>query len=210
VTAKVAVLRRGDHASPVTFGGRRLGWDDRRGTGGMLLFITTEAFLFVTLFFAYFYLAHAAPHWPPKPPKLTLALIMLGVLLTSSAVLYVGERRVRAGAQGSARLAVGGTIALGLGFLVLQGFEYRKRLKELRPTTDAYGSIFYTLTSIHGLHVTLGLLMLGWVLLLPRLEPMHRPPHRPLHNAALYWHFVDVVWVLIVAVLYLLPRVSGS
>jgi heme/copper-type cytochrome/quinol oxidase subunit 3 len=60
---------------------------------------------------------------------------------------------------------------------------------------------------VHGLHVTLGMLMLAFAACLPELEPARRPPHRPLHNAALYWHFVDLVWVVIVALLYVAPRV---
>ena len=92
--------------------------------------------------------------------------------------------------------------------LVLQFFEYRNHLQTLLPTTDSYGSIFYTITTIHGAHVTLGLLMLAYAIVLPRLEPAGRPPHRPLHNAALYWHFVDIVWVFIVGLLYYLPRLT--
>jgi heme/copper-type cytochrome/quinol oxidase subunit 3 len=182
-----------------------LPWDERRGSLAMGLFILTEALLFVVLFFAYFYLGHYVADWPPDPPKLTLALIMLAVLLTSSAILYLGERALAGDRSGAARLAVGGTILLGIAFLALQAVEYADRLQTLRPTDSAYGSIFYTITSIHALHLGLGLCMLGYVLLLPELRPT-RPPYRPLHNAALYWHFVDAVWVVIIAVLYLLPR----
>jgi heme/copper-type cytochrome/quinol oxidase subunit 3 len=184
-----------------------LPWDERRGSMGMALFIATEAFLFVALFFAYFYLGHYAPQWPPDPPKLALALVMLAVLLSSSAVLYAGEHAVQRGRPGAARAAIAVTLLLGAAFLGVQAYEYADRLRTLRPTTDAYGSIFYTITSIHALHVLLGLCMLAYVAVLPALRPM-RPPYRPLHNASLYWHFVDAVWVVIVALLYLLPRLG--
>jgi heme/copper-type cytochrome/quinol oxidase subunit 3 len=183
--------------------------DDRRGTWAMVMFIATEATLFAFLFFTYYYLGRVsrAP-WPPEPPKLMFALIMLVVLLTSSAVLHAGERAERKGRTGRARGAVAVTILLGLVFIALQTFEYADHLKTLKPTTDAYGSIFYTITSLHGAHLVLGLLMLGYVLLLPQMGPGEKPPHRALHNASLYWHFVDFVWLIIVALLYVAPNIT--
>jgi heme/copper-type cytochrome/quinol oxidase subunit 3 len=184
-------------------------WDERRGTRGMVFFIATEAMLFVALFFAYFYLGAGQPQWPmDEPPKLTLAFWMLGVLLSSSIVVYIGERVGRRGAAGTAKLLVAGGIALGIVFLVLQGFEYADHLRTLQPWDDAYASIFYTITSIHGLHVVLGLCMLGYTLLLPQPEHADKPPHKALHNAGMYWHFVDAVWILIVALLYVMPNVG--
>ena len=183
--------------------------DDQRGSMAMVLFIVTEAMLFVSLFFAYYFLGSSAPSWPPagEPPSLRFALPMLAVLLLSSGVLHLGEQQVRTGGRLTARLAVLVTIALGAAFLVLQALEYRERLQTLLPTANAYGSIFYTITGVHGLHLGLGLLMLAYVLVLP-LEPAAKPPHRPLHNAALYWHFVDLVWIFIVALLYVAPNVA--
>jgi heme/copper-type cytochrome/quinol oxidase subunit 3 len=183
--------------------------DDRRGTWGMLLFILSEACLFVLLFFSYFYLAHVSRGaWPPEQPKVTLALVMLVILLTSSASLYWGERAERNGATMQARAGVLVTVILGIAFVILQVFEYREHLKTLLPTSNAYGSIFYTITSFHAAHLGLGLLMLVYVLALPDIGSGHKPPHRPLANAALYWHFVDAVWVVIVALLYVGPAVG--
>jgi heme/copper-type cytochrome/quinol oxidase subunit 3 len=179
--------------------------DDSRGTMGMKLAIVTEALLFVTLFFAYFYVGHRHPVWPEKPPKLPLALALLAILLLSSGTLQLSEHVLGKGRPLAARLLLLLTLALGLGFVAVQALEYRDRLRELRPTDDVYGSLFYVITSFHGLHVVAGLLMLGFVAALPRLAPS-RSPHRPLHNTALYWHFVDLIWILVVALLYLLPR----
>jgi cytochrome c oxidase subunit III len=182
--------------------------DDRRGTWGMVMFILTEATLFVFLFFTYYYIAfNWKGPYPPVPPKLTLALIMLVVLLASSVVLHAGERAEKAGSTARARAALAGTIAMGVAFLVLQAVEYRNHLKDLTPRTDAYGSIFYTITSFHGAHLLLGLLMLSYVLFLPEIGPGHKPPHRSLHNAALYWHFVDFVWLVVVGLLYVVPNI---
>lgn len=184
--------------------------DTSRGTWAMGLFILTEAMLFLMLFFTYYYLGHQARSWPPEPPTLALPLVMLAVLASSSAVLHLGERAARVQAFGRARAMVGVTAVMGLGFLALQAMEYRDHLTRLRPTTDAYGSIFYTLTGVHAAHVVLGLLMLGYVLLLPapHLGAASKPPHHCLRNAALYWHFVDVVWVVIVVLMYIAPNVG--
>lgn len=181
--------------------------DDKRGSWGMWLTIATEAALFVIFFFAYYYLARGGPRWlSVEPPKLKLAFIMLAVLLTSSVVLYWGEEQVKAGNHLLARLALIGTIVLGVAFLVLQFFEYKDHLKTLTPRTNAYGSIFYTITSFHAAHVFVGLLILLYVLFLPRYEPVTAPPHKAYHNGALYWHFVDTVWIVIVAMLYVAPN----
>lgn len=188
-----------------------LGWDERRGTRAMALFIATEAALFVVLFFSYFYLAAGKAAWPSDgPPKLRLALTMLAILLTSSAVIFGAEKLAARRRIAAARGAVLLTLLMGAAFLVVQGFEYRDRLHSLRLGTDAYSSIFFTITSIHGLHVALGLLMLGYAAALPRPEHAEKPPYRALHNAALYWHFVDVVWIFIVLLLYLLPHWTGA
>ena len=185
--------------------------DHRRGSQAMVMFIVTEAMLFLMFFFAYYYLGHGASRWPSDQPKLTLALMMLVLLLSSSLVLHAGEAAGKKGQFGRAKLFAGVTVLMGIGFLVLQGLEYRDHLKTLRPTTNAYGSIFYTITSFHGAHLVLGLLMLVYVLILPEahLGKAEKPPHDCLHNAALYWHFVDIVWVVIVGLLYVAPNLAG-
>jgi heme/copper-type cytochrome/quinol oxidase subunit 3 len=179
-----------------------------RGTLGMKLAIATEALLFVAMFFGYFYLGQRQSPWPPHPPPWKMAVVMLAVLLVSSMTLHRAEHRLKRGGRLAARLWLLGSIGLGLVFMVLQVLEYREHLQELRPTTNAYGSLFYVITTFHGLHMVAGLLMLIFVAVLPDLEPPLSPA-RPLHNAALYWHFVDGVWVIIVALLYVLPSLKG-
>ena len=187
----------------------RLPIDDSRGTMGMWLFIASEALVFVCLFFSYFYLGHRHSEWPTHYPKVGKALTMLAILLSSSAVLHLAERKVKKGKHAQGRGLLGLTILMGFVFLIVQGSEYAEHLKELKPTTDPYGSIFYTTTSFHAAHLILGLLMLLFALLLPSLEPREHTPHKPLHNATMYWHFVDVVWVFIVGLLYVLPRLKA-
>ena len=183
--------------------------DDKRGTWGMALLITTEAMLFVMLFFTYYYVEKGNERWKyTEPPKLHYSLPMLGVLLTSSIVLHWGEKQVKKQRYSSGRVGVIGTIVLGFVFLFLSYLEYTEHLATLSPRSDAYGSIFYTIISVHLAHLTLGLLMLFWVLFVARRwEPAQHTPHRPYHNAAMYWHFVDTVWVFIIALLYVAPNI---
>lgn len=182
--------------------------DEGRGTFGMALFIATEAMLFVVLFFTYFYLETGHHRWSVEdPPKLHYSLLMLAVLLISSVILHWGENQVKSERFSSGRTALIGTIVLGFVFLLLSYFEYSEHLEHLTPWSNSYGSIFYMITSLHVLHLTLGLLMLFWVLFLPRWGPAQHTPYRPYHNASMYWHFVDTVWVFIIAILYVAPNV---
>jgi heme/copper-type cytochrome/quinol oxidase subunit 3 len=80
-------------------------------------------------------------------------------------------------------------------------------MQDVLPQSDAYGSIFYTITTFHVAHLCLGLCMLIFAMVMPKLEPRQWPPYKPYHNAALYWHFVDLVWVFIVALLYVAPNI---
>ena len=179
--------------------------DKSRGAMAMALTITTEAMLFVALFFSYFYVGRLHHHWPAHPPKLHFAIPLLIILLISSGTLFLAEEQLKKQAHLAARLLLLLTIALGIAFLVVQVVEYLNHLKEVTPRTNSYGSLFYVITSFHALHVVVGLLMLGFVACLPKLE-RDDSPHRPLHNASLYWHFVDTVWVFVVVLLYILPH----
>lgn len=186
--------------------------DEERSSFGMWLFIVSEATLFALLFFAYYYLAQGPERrWlVEEPPALKFSLPMLGVLLLSSLVLHWGEQRVKKERRyGAGRLAIVVTMLLGAAFLVLSYFDYRHGFQHLLPTSNAYGSIFYTIVSLHLAHLLLGLLMLAYVLVLPPLEPTDRPPHRPYHAASMYWHFVDSVWVVIVTLLYVTPNLRN-
>lgn len=183
--------------------------DERRGIWAMYTVIATEFSLFVCLFASYYYLGSNKTQWPvDKPPKMHLALIMLGVLLTSSVVLHWGEKQVKLARHGAARIAISLTALIGLVFMGLQSLEYRDHWKTLTPFSDSYGSIFYTITSFHALHVVVGILLLGYVAALPRYGPTVAPPYRPYRTVALYWHFVDLVWIFIVVLLYLVPNLQ--
>jgi heme/copper-type cytochrome/quinol oxidase subunit 3 len=100
------------------------------------------------------------------------------------------------------------TVAMGLVFLFLQVLEYQEHWKTLTPWSDSYGSIFYVITTFHAAHVLVGVLLLAYVALLPRYGPSITPPYRPYQTVAIYWHFVDLVWIFVVALLYVLPNLQ--
>jgi cytochrome c oxidase subunit III len=180
--------------------------DDRRGIQGMLCVILTEMSLFVCLFSAYFYLGIDRNRWAAdQPPKISYALVMLVVLLSSSVVLEWGERQISRQRYGAARAALVVTIGIGLVFMVLQSLEYADHWKTLTAYSDSYGSIFYALTTFHAAHVIVGLMLLSYVAILPRYGSL-AAPFRPYKVVSLYWHFVDIVWIFIVLILYLIPH----
>ncbi|MEV1289490.1 heme-copper oxidase subunit III [Micromonospora sp. NPDC049679] len=184
--------------------GRSPGW------WGMLLFVTTEATLFAVLLGSYFYLRfQAAAQWPPPrtgPPELTLPLVMTALLLPSSLPVIWAEHGIRRGQRWRLRLGLALTLLLGLAFVGLLLMEYDEKLASLTVTTDTYGSLFYVVTGFHGLHVTVGLLMLAWLLAASTGGRLDARRHEPVRLVAMYWHFVGAVWVAVLFTVYLSPR----
>lgn len=178
-----------------------------RGRWGMILFVATEGMLFVFLFFTYFYLGSHHPEWPPgDDPSLRLALPMLGVLLVSSVVLWWGEKGIEKGSVGRLKAGLIGTELLGVVFLLLTYQEFMSHLRKAPPHVNAYESIFFTTTSLHLAHLVVGMLVLGHVLVRAFAGHFSQERHLAVKNASLYWHFVDTVWLLIIVILYISPR----
>jgi heme/copper-type cytochrome/quinol oxidase subunit 3 len=176
---------------------------------GMVMLIVTEATLFGALISAYFYLRFNAPAWPLggiERPELILPGIGTVILLSSSIPMYLAERGIRAGKVGRLRLGLAISLVLGAIFLGIQAAEYLR--SDFRPWTNAYGSLFYTITAFHGLHVLGALLLNAGVQVLAWRGHFNARQHAGVQNVALYWHFVDAVWIVIFASLYLSPYVS--
>ena len=185
--------------------GRSTGW------WGMVMLVATEATLFACLLGSYFYLRFQyGPQWPPdgiEDPELLTPLVMTAVLVPSSLPVIWAEHGIRHGQRWRLRCGLATTLALGMTFLALLATEYAEKLKRFTMTTDVYGSLFYLITGFHGLHVLVGLTMIGWLL----AASLHggsfgAQRHERVRNAAIYWHFVDLVWVAILFTLYLSPR----
>ncbi|HEY9225658.1 MAG TPA: heme-copper oxidase subunit III [Gemmatimonadaceae bacterium] len=188
--------------------GKRVGERPDVAWWGMVLFLFNEAALFASLIGTYFYLSMSSVSWPPpgvERPTLPEPLIMTAALLSSSAVLVYGERGLERGDRRRYYVGVVGAVLLGLAFLGLQTKEYIDKLKSIGPTQNSYGSIFYTITGLHGTHVAFGLLFLLWALARQR-KSRSTVRTTGVGNASLYWHFVDGVWLVILTSLYLSPR----
>ncbi|MFN2388631.1 MAG: heme-copper oxidase subunit III [Actinomycetota bacterium] len=172
---------------------------------GMLLFVCSEVMFFGGLFAAYFALRALEVSWPPEgTPRLSFGLPALfsALLVASSLTMHVAVGARLRGDRVWARW-LGLTIALGTVFLGGQVWEYAELGREgFGLSSNAYGSLFFTMTGFHGLHVLGGLALLS-LLLVRSLAGSDRVGHPGFAEACgYYWHFVDAVWVLLFVTLY--------
>jgi len=172
---------------------------------GVLCLIATEAALFSYLEFSYYYFDVQLPHsWRPEPPNMHLALPDTIVLFASSVFVWVAERAVKQGRRGKAMVNLLAGFVLGLIFLVVQGFEWKE--KSFRPQSGPYGSLYFTTTGFHMAHVVAGLVGLFFIMLWLGMGLIDSKRNAALSNVAVYWHFVDAVWVTLFFMVYISPR----
>jgi cytochrome c oxidase subunit 3 len=176
----------------------------------MVFLIFTEATFFAILLTSYWYYRFQhGPVWPPdgiQKPDLFLISIMTPILLLSSGPMHWAEAGIKKSRNWQLKLGLLMTFAMGSTFLGLQGIEYVDKLKEVTPRTDIYGSLFFTITGFHGIHVLVGLLLNLWLQFYAWRGRFTAERYLPVENVTMYWHFVDAVWVFILASLYLAPR----
>lgn len=179
----------------------------RRASGwyGMLLLIATEAALFIYLLFSYFYLGSQAPGpWPPSgPPELGIATGNTFILLLSSVTAWWGQRGIERGRSDRLLIGLALSILLGAAFVGVQVHEWLSR--SFTPATDAYGSLYFTITGLHIAHVVAGLVILGCLALWTALGRVTAERHVHVEVGVLYWHFVDAVWLVVFTALFLTP-----
>lgn len=176
---------------------------------GMILFIASEVMFFAGLFAAYFNIRSAAPVWPPTGniefdlhPHLAIAGFLTIMLVTSSVTCQLGLWAIRRGDRTGLVRAFTITIVLGVLFLAGQLYDYSTLGFGIND--GPFGSTFYTLTGFHGAHVFAGLLMLGVILYRGTAGQFSARHHDAVEAASLYWHFVDVVWICLFSLLYIL------
>jgi heme/copper-type cytochrome/quinol oxidase subunit 3 len=177
----------------------------------MVMLIATEAMLFGTLIASYFYLRfRSGPVWPPdgiEVPTLGLPLLMSAILWSSSIPVHIADRAIRGNRLGTTKLGLAAGFVLGAVFLAMQVvIEYPEKLAEFGPTTNAYGSLFFTLTGFHGTHVLIGLMISLWTQVRVWRGAFDATRHVTIQNFAMYWHFVDVVWLFVLLTIYLSPN----
>ena len=173
---------------------------------GLIMFLAAESMIFLGLFGYYLAARSLIPVWPPAgTPKLELLLpgVNTIILISSSFVMHNGDVAVKKNDVKGMRTWLGITAAMGAIFLCGQLYEYSHL--EFGLTTNLFASAFYVLTGFHGLHVTVGVLAILAVLWRSR-TPGHYSDHKHfgVEAAEIYWHFVDVVWIILFGLLYLL------
>jgi cytochrome c oxidase subunit 3 len=178
---------------------------------GMLLFITSEVMFFSGLFAAYFNARANAPQWPPEEFHDTLQILPLVgpatvLLILSSFTCQFGVWAIRRGDHVAFVRNFAVTTVLGVVFLLMQAADYSILGSEgLTLSSGTFGTTYYTLTGFHGAHVFGGVIMLSVVLYRGLAGQFSSKHYDAVEAASLYWHFVDVVWILLFSLLYLLP-----
>jgi cytochrome c oxidase subunit III len=181
--------------------------DDHHGKAlfGFVVFLLSESMIFVSFFTAYIVLRLSNSPWLPpgiKGPELTPeVMINSAVLVSSSFVIYFAERALKRGRPNQFRLLWLTTSAMGAYFLYGELREWMGL--DIKLTTGLVGGTFYLLTGFHGLHVLTGILL--QLLMLGRSFRPHNydDGHFGLTAVSLFWHFVDVIWLVLFSLLYL-------
>ena len=172
---------------------------------GLITFLASEVMLFGSFFTAFFYVRYQGtyPVFPPEPyeiPK-TLTGINTFILVSSSFTMHWALVSVKRNNRLGLILGLFFTLGLGLTFLGIQMYEYRNI--GFTPESGAFASTFFCLTGLHGTHVFIGATLLA-IALVRSLRGHYSPEnHMGVELTGIYWHFVDFVWVILFAVVYL-------
>jgi cytochrome c oxidase subunit III len=172
---------------------------------GMLLFIISEVMVFGAFFTAYFFIRIAQGNpWPAHGTTLPVEVagVNTAILVSSSFTLHWAEKAIKAGNHFGLKAGMLTTFLLGCTFLFIQINEYANI--GFAPQDAAQQTIFYSLTGLHGAHVFIGLLLLLFVTI--RSFRGHYSPeeHRGVEVPGIYWHFVDVMWLVVYTTVYIL------
>ena len=172
---------------------------------GMLLFIISEIMVFGAFFTAYFFIRVVqGEQWPAEGtelPKL-IAGVNTAILLSSSITLHWAQTSIKNGNRRGLRAGMFTTFLLGLTFLIIQINEYVHI--GFAPSDTAQASVFYGLTGLHGAHVFIGLLLLLFVTIRAFRGHFSPEEHRGVEIPGIYWHFVDVMWIVVYTSVYIL------
>jgi len=202
-------------------------WWDNVGTGkgmakaGTLLFISSEVFIFGSLFATYFTYQRIQGAWPDnshvaehllETSALVKVLVFSAFLFLSSATIHKADKAIKNGDRKTFKTWWGLTILLGLVFLAGQVWEYANLISSGLKLHGSgyYMTNFYMLTGTHGLHVFGGLCLLTIVWVRGMKGQFDGDRHAAPLAAAMYWHFVDLVWVFVLTTLYLVPAFLGG
>jgi len=197
------------------------------GKLGMWLFLGSDAMGFMGLIGLYMVLRISSPDWhnPALDPTMGLGLVafMTFVLIVSSVTMVTGLAAIQRGSRKGLLVWLGATILGGALFLGLQAYEWAHFIHlghdlaaaftaetgRAAPFTGYQGT-FFMLTGFHGLHVTIGVIYLSCIWLRAWKGAYSAGSNSPVELAGLYWHFVDLVWIIIFTIVYLIPDPAGG
>ena len=171
----------------------------------MLLFVASEAVFFILLIIAYVVYHATSPSAADASRYLDIpkTAVFTACLISSSFTMRHAGIHFRTGRRRPALAWLMATMALGTAFLTGQGSEYVSLIrKDVTISRDLFGTTFFTLTGFHGLHVFIGLILLGTLFGL-ELKRAVTGPSQAVESVSIYWHFVDGVWMVIFPVVYL-------
>ena len=172
---------------------------------GMWLFLASEVMFFVGLLGATIVLRSGLAEWPSHELNVPTAALNTFILLTSSMTMALSVAAVHRGDRLRLRLFLLLTIVLGIAFLCVKGYEYSQKFAHGHlPGTHIFWDCYFTLTGIHGIHVIAAVLTNLWVLSLTFREDFLKERGHLVEVSGLYWHFVDVVWIFLFPLVYLI------
>ncbi len=178
---------------------------------GVWLFLASEVMLFASLFSSYVLLRVGAESWPNQASivNIPLATLNTAVLITSSVTMVMSWVSLKLNDFAKYKLYMGLTFLGGVGFLIIKSFEYAEKFQHVPPylpSTNNFLGLYFLLTGLHAIHVIGGMVVNGY-LWGPGAKMWASEPEKFTNRvevAGLYWHFVDLVWIFLFPVLYLL------
>jgi cytochrome c oxidase subunit III len=179
-----------------------------RGKVGLICLILTEVSLFSIFVTAYLFFMGKSTSGPQPADVLTVPIWATICLLSSSLTAEMAVRTLRANARARFQLWLGITILLGAEFLRQTAIEWNKLINtdHLTIATNVFGTTYYALVGLHATHVVIGLLLLLLVFLLSLSGAQLHRHERRIELLSWYWHFVDVVWIVVFTVIYVIGR----
>ena len=192
--------------------------DDTGARLGMWLFILSEILLFGGMFILYSAYRYKNPvdfHHASRELDVILGTLNTIILLTSSLSMAASVAAIQRGQRRLSMVLLMATMALGLFFLAIKGFEWGTKIEHgiypNSPTLLArakgeilFFGLYYVMTGLHGLHVLVGVCVLFVMLMLIAKDKINRTRFVPLENAGLYWHLVDMIWIFLYPLFYLI------
>jgi cytochrome c oxidase subunit 3/cytochrome o ubiquinol oxidase subunit 3 len=174
----------------------------------MLSLLTGESAIFTIFVVAYIFYIGKSLTGPTPQQVLEVPIFNTVCLLSSSVTIWLSERQLERGRIKAFAALWGLTMALGAIFLVGTGIEWKKLIyvDGLTIRTNLFGTTFYSLVGLHATHVVIGLIGLGVILIFTLTGHVNEKHYERIQVWAMYWHFVDAVWVVVFTVVYIIGR----